>query len=218
MLPNLFGALSGVVSSKTEQCCSYFLPNYAGNLSRWQIRREQSEKEQRWLKKQCICQGEKRVGERGYWHNIKHISKGCTQLQERENPTPSNLSKGLSCLNKQEAHWALKGWCSHSMALKTKPLCLLSSLTIVTREMSDSFVTSMDCSLPGSVPGISQARILEWVAISFSRKSSQPRDQTHISCVSFTGKWAFYLWAIRGACHPWYQVPILCPQAGCHVS
>ena len=40
----------------------------------------------------------------------------------------------------------------------------------------------MDCSLPdSSVHGISQARILEWVAISSSRGSSQPRDQTHIS-------------------------------------
>ena len=39
------------------------------------------------------------------------------------------------------------------------------------------------CSLPGSsVCGISQARILEWVAISFSRGSSWPRDQTHVSC------------------------------------
>ena len=35
----------------------------------------------------------------------------------------------------------------------------------------------MDCSLPSSsVHGIFQARILEWVAISFSRRSSQPRD------------------------------------------
>ena len=40
----------------------------------------------------------------------------------------------------------------------------------------------MDCSLPGSsVHGISKARILEWVAISSSRRSSWPRDQTHIS-------------------------------------
>ena len=40
----------------------------------------------------------------------------------------------------------------------------------------------MDCSLPGSsVHGILQARILEWVAISFSRGSSQPRDQTWVS-------------------------------------
>ena len=43
----------------------------------------------------------------------------------------------------------------------------------------------MDCSPPGSsVRGISQARILEWVAIPFSRGSSRPRDRTHISCVS----------------------------------
>ena len=35
----------------------------------------------------------------------------------------------------------------------------------------------MDCSLPGSsIHGISQARILEWLAISFSRRSSRPRD------------------------------------------
>ena len=40
----------------------------------------------------------------------------------------------------------------------------------------------MDCSPPGSsVHGIFQARILEWIAISFSRGSSQPRDQTRVS-------------------------------------
>ena len=40
---------------------------------------------------------------------------------------------------------------------------------------------SLDCSLPGcSVHGIFQARILEWVAISYSRRSSWPRDQTHV--------------------------------------
>ena len=43
----------------------------------------------------------------------------------------------------------------------------------------------MDCSPPGSsVHGISQARILEWVAISFSRGSSQPRNQTQVSCMA----------------------------------
>ena len=41
---------------------------------------------------------------------------------------------------------------------------------------------SMDCSPPGSsVPGIFQARILEWVAVSSSRESCSPRDQTVIS-------------------------------------
>ena len=43
----------------------------------------------------------------------------------------------------------------------------------------------IDCSPAGSsVHGILQARILEWVAISSSRESSQPRDQSHISCMS----------------------------------
>ena len=44
------------------------------------------------------------------------------------------------------------------------------------------FVTPVDCSPPGSsVHGILQARILEWVAISFSRGSSQSRDRTQVS-------------------------------------
>ena len=39
--------------------------------------------------------------------------------------------------------------------------------------------------LPGSsIHGIFQARLLKWVAISFSRASSQPRDRTHVSCVA----------------------------------
>ena len=43
----------------------------------------------------------------------------------------------------------------------------------------------MDYCQPGSsVHGILQARILEWVAMSFSRGSSQLRDQTRISCIA----------------------------------
>ena len=48
----------------------------------------------------------------------------------------------------------------------------------------------MNYSPPSScVHGIFQARILEWVAISFSSRSSRSRDQTHISCISCTGRW-----------------------------
>ena len=51
----------------------------------------------------------------------------------------------------------------------------------------------MDCSPPGSsVHGILQARILEWVAIPFSRGSSRPRDQTQVSC---TAGGLFTVWA-----------------------
>ena len=50
--------------------------------------------------------------------------------------------------------------------------------------VSSSFVTLKDYSPPGfSVHRISQARILEWVVISFSRGDSQPGDRTLISCI-----------------------------------
>ena len=52
---------------------------------------------------------------------------------------------------------------------------------------------SMNCSPPDSfVHGILQAKILKSVAISFSRGSSWPRDQTHISWVSCIGRWVLY--------------------------
>ena len=51
----------------------------------------------------------------------------------------------------------------------------------------------MACSLEGSsVHGFLQARILEWVGMHFSRGSSQPRDRTHISYVSCTGRQVLY--------------------------
>ena len=54
----------------------------------------------------------------------------------------------------------------------------------------------MDRSPPGpSVHGIFQARILEWVAISYSKGSSQPRDWTHVSCVSCIGSTIFTAYA-----------------------
>ena len=56
-------------------------------------------------------------------------------------------------------------------------LCSVASV------MSDS-LRPMDCSpLGSSVHRILQTRILEWVAVPFSRGSSWPRDQTHISAI-----------------------------------
>ena len=52
---------------------------------------------------------------------------------------------------------------------------------------------SVDCSLPGSsVHGTFQARILEWVAISFSRGSSRSRNQTRISYIACIGRQVLY--------------------------
>ena len=59
------------------------------------------------------------------------------------------------------------------------------------------FCNAMDCRLPGSsVHWISQARILESIAFSFSRGSSLPRDWTPVSCI---GRWILYHWATREA-------------------
>ena len=64
-----------------------------------------------------------------------------------------------------------------------KCVCVLCSV------VSDS----MDCSLSGFfVHGIFQAKILEWVAISYSRGSSPLRDGTSISCVSCIGRRILY--------------------------
>ena len=60
---------------------------------------------------------------------------------------------------------------------------LLRSEVLVTQSCP-TLCNSMNCSPPGSsVHGIFQARILEWVAISFSRGSSRPRDRIWVSCI-----------------------------------
>ena len=60
-------------------------------------------------------------------------------------------------------------------------------------QFSQSICNPMDCSLPGfSIHEIFPAGILEWVAISSSRGSSQPRDWTWASCI---GKLNLYHWA-----------------------
>ena len=83
-------------------------------------------------------------------------------------------------------------------------LTIFMSLNILSHSMCDNFIVfyyevkwneftqscptlcnPVDCSLPGSsICGIFQARILKWVAISFSRGSSQPRDWTQASCIA----------------------------------
>ena len=85
----------------------------------------------------------------------------------------------------------------HSSSLSKRVLTILASLFFPVYYAANCFFPQqcvqpclticnpMDCSRPGSsVHGISQARMLKWLAISFSRESSQPRDQTLISYIS----------------------------------
>ena len=89
-------------------------------------------------------------------------------------------------------------WMGHITALDLTILWRqdFQGLVLVT-QLCLILYSSMDFSLPGfSVHGISQARILEWVAISFYRESFPPRDQTWVSCIA--GRF-FTIWANRGA-------------------
>ena len=72
-----------------------------------------------------------------------------------------------------------------------------ANVVVLVAQSCPTLCDPMNCSPPGSsVHEPFQARILEWVAISFSRGSSQPRDQTRISCTA--GRF-FSDWAIREA-------------------
>ena len=99
-----------------------------------------------------------------------------------------------------------KAGSTHPLCRRQAPTCSLTEPPVLGM-LSNSFVQSLsrvqlfcdpiDYSPPiSSVHGISQARIVEWVAISFFRGSSWTRDQTHISCI---GRWILYHWATREA-------------------
>ena len=78
----------------------------------------------------------------------------------------------------QNRVWRQQWWMAYEQAKYGDGCCLVV-------EPYPTLCNPMDCSLLcSSVHGISQARILEWVAISFSRASSQPRDQTQVSCLA----------------------------------
>ena len=133
-------------------------------------------------------------------------------MTEKDKHFSSDFSHGMN-------HSQIMAWLCHLELLKRGLICCFSliwgtqlliaaiyveekkSRGLDYRTKSHSVVSDslrpMDCSPPGSsVHGILQARILEWVAISFSRGSSQPRNQTQVSCIA--GR-CFNLWATREA-------------------
>ena len=72
---------------------------------------------------------------------------------------------------------------------------ILKKVKVLVTQSCPTLFDPMDYSLPGScIHGLLQARILEWVAMPFSRGSSWPRDWTHVSHIS--GRF-FTIWATQ---------------------
>ena len=90
--------------------------------------------------------------------------------------------------------WTSVLWNTEEEKANLSPVCLLS------RSVMPNSCDPIDCSLPGSsIHGILQVRILGWVAISFFRGSSWPRNWTQVSCIAVR---LFTDWAMRDL-SPW---------------
>ena len=84
-----------------------------------------------------------------------------------------------------------------STILQLKTVQSTTWVKVLITQSCPTLCNPMDCSLPGSsVHGILQARILVWVAIPFSRGSSQPSDRTQVSLIE--GRF-FTIWATKEA-------------------
>ena len=138
-----------------------------------------------------------------FYHNFKiHVMFSISPLSESScqqpiielNPKVVWFKQDLNQLN-QTCGFVKKT----VIKLSLGSCCCCCSCCLVTK-ISLTLSNSMDCIKPGSsIHGISQARILEWLAISFSRIFSWSReiqDQTHISCI---GRRILYCWAPREA-------------------
>ena len=94
--------------------------------------------------------------------------------------------------------WSLSEWCYEIIQTeKDKYCCSHLCVRVLVTRLCLTLCNPMDCSPPGSsVHVIFQARMLECSAISSSRGSSWPRDQTLVSCIA--GRF-FTIWATRVA-------------------
>ena len=109
-------------------------------------------------------------------------------------PLPHSNSS-LRCLCVRTTHWGV--FKISDIGISEHAPLNINTLLLLSTQCYPTFWDLMDCSPPGSsLHRISQARILEWVAISSSRGSSRPRDWTCISCI---GRQILYHWATREA-------------------
>ena len=121
---------------------------------------------------------------------------GCIQLIEIFNWELWILIPRMLCTFAVILYSVLLVYCIIAKQYQLSYHWTLPTWTVVVESLNCAWLcTPMDYGLPGSsVHGISQARILKWVAMSFSREISQIRDQI---CVSHIGGWILYHWATK---------------------
>ena len=96
----------------------------------------------------------------------------------------------LQGLEHMDVTLRIRAWCSKPAQSSTG-----QNIACSVAKSCPTLCNAMDCSLPGSsVHGIFQVRILEWVAISFSRVSFKPKNETLNSCVYWIGRWIICHW------------------------
>ena len=128
--------------------------------------------------------------EKSYWD--QHLSG----VKEADRSERRGELKAISMKSSASSKNCGPGWPERGTLGNTSSAC-------VRAQSCPTLCNPEDCSPPGSsVHGISQVRILEWVAIPLSRGSSQPRDRTWVSWISCLGRWVLYHGTIWKALTP----------------
>ena len=117
--------------------------------------------------------------------------------------TIANLTELVLCVRHFAKYWYFKYMASfnpHSI-----PMSRYYAVLCLVAQLYPTLYDPMNCSPPGSsVHGILQARIVEWVAMPFSRGSFQPKDRTQVSHI--VGRF-FTVWATKKAHGRYYNDP-----------
>ena len=131
------------------------------------------------------------------------LSQGGADHPERElniflqaRPKGWRLSFGSGKVSSLKSLKMMCEWgCFAVWKFSVRKLCLFSRFShicvcVLSRLLTSGSATSWTVALQAPLSmGFPKARILEWVAFSTSRGSSQPRDRTHLFCVSCIGRW-----------------------------
>ena len=125
---------------------------------------------------------------------FKHKQKGKV-IQRRLEKFLFLQTKGSDMAN--AAFWERRLYRCTCYWVQVHTTCMKSESAVLVAHSCPTLCNAVDSRLWGSsLHGILQARIMEWIPVSYSRGSSQPRNQTHVSLIA--GEF-FTFWATREA-------------------